>query len=798
MKKFLQKKDLPSLLVLLVLITVLAFIYIKPESITGSLSDRNNGIEHIIYNDNYELKLSDQEKLWLKNSPTIKLGIDRAFPPFGSVTSYNEYIGFSADFMRIMEHRLNINFDIDHAATWNETMQMAKSGELDIVAALVNTKQRQGFLDFTQPYISNPTVIISDAINKGYIGSLENLNGQKVAIEEGSYAYEEIALKYPEIELIPVKNTNLALSLVATNVADAYVGNAITASYLIKMFGHQNLTFSGETDYSSDHSIGVRKGNEILLGIFQKALESISLENRKAITNYWFGMKVEKSISTNTIVKIGATFFSLLLILLAWSFSLRKTKNELKYSQTLIKLEAEQDHLTGLGNRRKFYQLLEEEIQKAEKTGDSFYLLQLDFDSFKEINDNFGHSVGDLLIVEAAKRINNYLSTNDIVTRLSGDEFMLIISNSTNKNNIELCAEKIKTSMSNTFYLDENEVHTSVSIGITVYPHDATSSEQLVNNVDQATFHSKKLGKNRFSHFTSSMKNEIILRNNMIKDLRLAIKENQFELHYQPIIDIATNKITKAEALIRWNHPTRGLVSPDSFIPLAEETGLIIEIGEWVFKKSVEDTVKIKKLLNTDFQMSINTSPLQYGKNGMNVSDWFSHIITSGLSGKNIALEITESVLMESSDSIKNKLYNLRDLDVQISIDDFGTGYSSLSYLKKFDIDYLKIDRSFVQNLCEDSDDLVLIQAIIIMAHKLGCKVIAEGIENETQLAMLAKEGCDYGQGYYFAKPLASNEFMRLLKHWEDNNTSDNSDSNVQVIPFNKLTLDKSSNNSIS
>jgi len=796
MKILPHKKDLPSCVILLALIAILAFIYVKPEFISSSLSNVDDNIERIIYDDSYELKLSNEEKTWLKNNPRIKLGIDRAFPPFGSITSDNEYIGFSADFMRIIEHRINITFDINKTATWNETIKMAKSGELDIVAALVNTKSRQEYLEFTKPYISNPTVIISDAINKGYIGSLDNLKGKKVAIEKGSYAYEELNRKYPNIELVAVKNTNLALSLVASNVAEAYVGNAITASFLIKKFGYQNLSFSGETEYSSNHSIGVRKGNKVLLGIFQKTLDSISLESRKAITNHWFGMEVKQSISSDTIVKITAAFFSLLIILLAWSFSLRKTKNELKYSQKLIELEAEQDHLTGLGNRRKFYQLLKKEITRSEKTGNSFSIFQLDLDSFKEINDNFGHSVGDLLIIEAAKRICNCISDSNKVTRLSGDEFILIISDFTNKNDIEGYAKKIKTSLSNTFYLEENEIHTSVSIGITSYPHDATSSEQLVNNVDQAMFHSKKMGKNRFSYFTSSMKNEIILRNSTLKDLRVAIKEDQFELNYQPIVDLATNKITKAEALIRWNHPTRGLVPPDQFIPLAEETGLIIEIGEWVFKKSVEETVKIREILGADFQMSINTSPLQYGRNGMNVSDWFSHIITSGLSGKNIALEITESVLMESNDSIKNKLYNLRDLDVQISIDDFGTGYSSLSYLKKFEIDFLKIDRSFVQNLSENSDDLVLIQAIIIMAHKLGCKVIAEGIEDETQRAILANEGCDFGQGYYFSKPLASDEFMKLLKHWEANKVNDTNDNSVQIIPFNKLNADGLSKNS--
>ena len=777
-----NKKDLLSLAILMVLVVMLVFIYAKPHLITHSLDTSGKNIERIIYNKNYTLDLNELEKAWLKENPVLKMGIDRDFPPFGSITENNDYIGFSADFMRIIEHRLDINFNIYKESSWSETMALAKAGELDIVSALVNTKSRQSFLNFTTPFVENPTIIISDALTNGFVDSLDNLKGEKVAIEEGSYAHGELMVKYPEIEILPVENTNLALSLVASEMADAYVGNARTASYLIKKFGYQNLSFSGETEYSSNHSIGIKKGNDVLFSVMQKALDSITLSDRKAISNYWFGMEVKKHISSDTIVKIAAAFFSLLLILLAWSLSLRSAKNKLKESQELIQREAEQDHLTGFGNRRKFYQLLEEEIKEAETTGKSFSLFQLDLDSFKEINDNFGHSLGDLLIIEASKRINNCISNNDKLSRLSGDEFILIISDSNNKSDLERYAKKIKNSLSNIFYLEENEIHTSVSIGITTYPVDADNSEQLLNNVDQAMFHSKKMGKNRYSFFNKSMKSEIILRNNTIADLRKAIKNNEFELHYQPIVDLTENKITKAEALVRWNHPDRGLIYPDKFIPLAEETGLIVDIGEWVFKQSVAETVKIKEIINNDFQMSINTSPIQYGKNGMNVSDWFSHIITSGLSGKDVTLEITEGVLMESNNVVRNKLYNLRDLDIQISIDDFGTGYSSLSYFKKFDIDYLKIDRSFVGNLTDDSEDLVLIQTIIIMAHKLGCKVIAEGIEDKDQRDILAREGCDYGQGYFFSKPLVSSEFIKLLQYWEQKEGAENSKSHI--IPF--------------
>jgi EAL domain-containing protein (putative c-di-GMP-specific phosphodiesterase class I) len=285
-------------------------------------------------------------------------------------------------------------------------------------------------------------------------------------------------------------------------------------------------------------------------------------------------------------------------------------------------------------------------------------------------------------------------------------------------------------------------------------------------------YFAKKKGRNCYSYFNKTMQEEAQYKTSLTRDLKKAIRKQQFTLHYQPIIELATNKINKAEALIRWNHPERGLVSPVEFIPLAEEVGVINEIGDWTFKEAIDHTADIQSLFKNDFKMTINTSPLQYRKNGMNVSSWFDYLHSHGLSGDNIIVEITEGVLMEATESVIQRLFQLRDLNVGVAIDDFGTGYSSLSYLKKFDIDYLKIDRSFVQNLAVDSDDLVLIQAIIVMAHQLGIKVVAEGIETRTQKELLVAAGCDFGQGFYFSKPVDANSFIELLQHWEKKQSS--------------------------
>ena len=722
----------------------------------------------IIYNDNYTLALSPEEQAWLKAHPIVRLGIDRAFPPFGSITKDNKYIGFTADYMRMIEYRLGIKFDIAKDMPWKQTLELAKQGKLDLIAGLVNTKQRQRFLDFTEPYVTNPTIIISNVMKNGYIGSVDNLSGKKVAIESGSFVETELIRHYPEVALIPVKNTSMALGLVASGAADAYIGNAVTANKLITQLGYHNLSFAGNTEYSSAHSVGIVKHdarhNVMLSGIVTKALASISKTDRDAIANHWFGMNTEPFIDKKTAYALAIALILLLMYLGSWSYCLRKSRNKLRNTQAAIQSQSEVDSLTSLGNRRKFYSLLDQCISHTSKTNIPFALFFLDLDRFKEINDSLGHAVGDLLLAEAARRISTCVSEHGHVSRIGGDEFMVLLPALSNREVLGQYAECIRSRINDLFVIEGHEINITTSIGISCFPHDANTAEQLVINGDQAMYYSKKRGRDCFSYFHSSMQKEAQYKTNLIKDLRVAVEQMDFSLYYQPIVDLSTGVVNKAEALIRWHHAERGFVSPAEFIPLAEEAGLINHIGEWVFEEAIDYTKTIQEQTNKHFQMSINTSPLQYDRNGINMAKWCKSLKSRGLSGKNIIVEITEGVLMETNETARGKLFNIRDLNIDIAIDDFGTGYSSLSYLKKFDIDYLKIDRTFVKNLSKDSDDHALVEAIIIMAHKLGIKVVAEGIETREQRDLLVGAGCDFGQGYYFSKPVAGDEFITLLK----------------------------------
>lgn len=434
-----------------------------------------------------------------------------------------------------------------------------------------------------------------------------------------------------------------------------------------------------------------------------------------------------------------------------------------KKSDELIWEQANFDSLTGLPNRHMFHNRLRQEIKKAKRSGSSIALILLDLDHFKEVNDTYGHNIGDLLLKEAAWRLSSCVRGIDIVARLGGDEFTVILGGLNNPISINRVVRDILHKIAEPFQLGDTVAYVSTSIGITFYPQDATEAEVLVRNCDQAMYAAKNQGRNCFSYFTRTLQEAAQTRMRLASDLRGALAGNQFQVHYQPIVKLATGVIHKAEALLRWHHPKLGLVSPADFISIAEETRMIVEIGDWIFREAIQQTKVWRASHGAEFQISINTSPVQFRKDVDLHKTWLSFLRELELPGQSLVIEITEGLLMDASPAVTSKLLTFRNAGIQVSLDDFGTGYSSLAYLKKFDIDHIKIDQSFVQSLAPDSNDLALCEAIIVMAHKLGITVIAEGIETKEQHDLLAFAGCDYAQGNLFSEPVPAEEFERLL-----------------------------------
>ena len=955
------------------------------------------------------LNLTAQESSWLNENPVLKLGIDRNFAPYEWIDDRGAYTGIAADYVHLLEQRLGVSIEpVITKKSWSEVLASARDGEFDMMSCLVETKEREAYLLFSKPYLSSVAVIISEQ-SKGYIDTLNRLDGKTVAIHKGHYTNELLKRDYPAINIINTPTIATALRMVAEGRADAFVGDATSASYTMKQESILSLSFSGHTDYQSDFRMAVNKSNPILASIIEKALASITQQERAAIYDQWSGLEVPSGIQPVELIKYIAAAFLLLSVFVYWNFRLRKSEqahrrseqrfrglvdttdaivweadargmnfnsvsanaerllgynpqdwtrdgfwqahihpqdcerviafcrhetrqhkdhvleyrfsnkqgemiwlrhmvnvvlhnkkprwlrgvilditdqkmaeqlileSELRFRQLIESLPAiavqgydaerrviywndASTELYGYSNTEAMGQLLEDliippeskeevidthaswlsnrssipegEIERLHKTGiripvfsshvvlssgeqrevynidislaeqkkaheqltymahfdpltqlpnrTTFYdrlafymkkstrsqkqvaVLLMDLDHFKEINDTLGHDHGDLLLKQAAKRLQSCIRDTDTVARLGGDEFTIIIDELDDFAVVERVAQKVLQQMREPFNLNQNKAYVSASIGIALYPSDADSIDMLLKNADQAMYAAKAKGRNSFLYFTPSMEKQAQQRRLLLNDLRNALSLQQLELFYQPIINLNSGAVLKAEALIRWHHPTRGLVTPADFIPLAEETGLILEIGEWVFATAVEQAAAWQAQ-GHPIQVSINTSPVQFRSEECDLQSWFAKLDAMSLKGAAVNIEITEGMLMEAGKAVTDKLLAFKDAGIEVSLDDFGTGYSSLSYLKRFHIDYLKIDQSFVRNLQVNSDDYALCEAIIVMAHKLDMKVIAEGVETEQQRGLLIAAGCDYGQGYLFSKPVPVKEFGLLL-----------------------------------
>ncbi|HEY1180833.1 MAG TPA: bifunctional diguanylate cyclase/phosphodiesterase, partial [Rhodocyclaceae bacterium] len=362
------------------------------------------------------------------------------------------------------------------------------------------------------------------------------------------------------------------------------------------------------------------------------------------------------------------------------------------------------------------------------------------------------HYMGDLLLQQTAERLLESVRATDTVARLGGDEFTILLTGINGRLDVEKLAPQILAALNEPFDLQGELVLGGASIGITLYPHDAVSEDVLFKHADQAMYRAKQEGRGRYCYFTHDMKEAAEGRMRMHQDLLAAVRQGQFELHYQPIVDTA-GATTKFEALLRWRHPLRGLVMPGQFIGMAEELGLIKKLGDWVLHSALQQLKAWDANGHAGMQVSINKSPRQFGQRANESTEWLAMIRDHGVDPQRVIIEITEGVLLDERPHVAEQLRRYRDAGVRIAVDDFGTGYSALSYLKRLPIDFVKIDRSFIADLIEDGNDRNLVDAIIVMCHKLGMQVVAEGVESEMQRKLLREMACDYQQGYLFGRP---------------------------------------------
>ena len=501
-----------------------------------------------------------------------------------------------------------------------------------------------------------------------------------------------------------------------------------------------------------------------------------SAESRDS-RNFWQSIRLQVQRvgvwqgEVNSIRKNGERFWEQLIVtpikdnageatgylILSEDISIRK-----RYEQQLLR-QANYDILTGLPNRMLALDRLKLALAQARREGTLVGVMFLDLDNFKHINDTLGHDAGDNLLVEAARRISSCLRGTSTVARLGGDEFLVILPGLTGADASSQVAERILKTFSTPFLLNGQEVFVTTSIGIAIFPTDSDNSGTLLQHADAAMYQAKHRGKSAYSHFAPEMTEVSHERLQMESRMRRALELQEFELYYQPIVETGSGRLHGVEALLRWNNPAMGMVMPDRFIPLAEETGLIIPIGEWVLEEACRAAMGWQQETGREIVISVNVSPRQFRDPG------FTDAVTralerSGLAPHLLELEITERLILDNSIETAEILRQLDRRGIKLSLDDFGTGYSALGYLKTCPFDTLKIDRSFTQDVMKEQESASLVRAIINMAHSLGLKVIAEGVEEETQTHFLQREGCDYSQGYFYSRPQPAPEFDQWLK----------------------------------
>lgn len=459
--------------------------------------------------------------------------------------------------------------------------------------------------------------------------------------------------------------------------------------------------------------------------------------------------------------------------------SFQEVNDKLRASHMEIEQLAYFDSLTGLPNRASFNHTLEKELSHARRMDKSVALLIIDLDNFKLVNDVHGHMTGDLLLKETAVRLQESLRKADeiarqtfkqqinwgeMLVRLGGDEFIVLLREVNQAHVASLVATRIIHALSEPFHVNDLELKIGASIGIALYPMDGETPEQLIRSADLAMYEAKQKGRNNYQFFTASMNDTVSKRLAIENDLRRAIRDHEFSLYFQPKVDLRTGTATKFEGLIRWRHPERGIISPAMFIPVAEETGQIQDIGHLVLEMACQQIQMWKRNGLDNIQVSVNMSPLQlvHGDPAEDIRCMLDHY---GLEGRNLEIEITESLLMQDDNRSIEVLQELRDAGVSIALDDFGSGYSSLAYLKRFPIDTIKIDRGFVIEMEKDSDSRLIIQSIVKLVRQLSLQVVVEGIETEGQLALVRDFECDYAQGYYFSPPVPADTLAFDFRH---------------------------------
>lgn len=689
------------------------------------------------------LSLTSDERQWLSQHKVIRVGVKHSWKPIEFVTDQRKFRGITMDYLNRLEPILGVQFD-------KVNIDENPSSSVDILSSVSNPLK----FDQTKFILSNSILTLRYAVyqhkNNHASFDFSDLSGKKILVFKYGQLAEYLNNNYPNASLFKINVIEEAFNDIELNNSTFYIGNEMVVDYEANLQGISYLNKVGYAPLETELKMAVRKDWPIMLSILNKSFTALEAEKGEILEHWNMSIFKKNKIA----IRVLLVIFALLVIsLLAKGYKLKLAmKKQEEAAQNLIWHQAHFDVQTELPNRVFFEKLKKEAFEAAQRNNLKLGFLYIDLDGFKQINDIHGHLLGDELIIQVANRLKNSIRSVDNIARLAGDEFAIILNNLSEVQFVDEIANRILESLSQPYVIQHTRINITASIGSSVFPIDTDNIETLIKFADTAMYEAKFHGKNTYKAFNQSMYDQLIKNQTTLIDLEKALPANELRLFYQPIVNLNTKQIVKAEALIRWQHPKKGLIGPGEFISIAESANIITEIGEWVFKQAIADIKTLQKNINSTFSVSINVSPKQL-QSSILIAEWPSYLHKQHLNKNSLGLEITEGVVLETNSAINHILQQLREAGAQLLIDDFGTGYSSLSYLKKLNADYIKIDKSFVQNLSLYSEDMVLCETIILMAHKLGLKVIAEGIETQEQSNLLQSIGCDFGQGYLFSKP---------------------------------------------
>jgi len=720
-----------------------------------------------------KIVLSEQQQRYLVQKKTIKACIDPDWMPIERLEK-GKYIGMGADYLKLLQQKIGVPIDVLPTKDWAESLDIAENKQCDIFVLSMDIQPQQSYMDITTPYLKLP-VVIATKLDVVFISNLEEVASQKIGILEGCALADSVKQANPDVNFVMVPSKELGLEMVANDELFGMMDNLYSLSHEIQKHHYGELKIGGKLGVNWDLGIATRKDEPILNQIFEQALATISTQARQEIINRWTPIEYVQTFDYNLMWKIVAAF-SLLLVATFFrnrrlimhqteiaqkNHELAKINRQLQAQKTEVQHHADHDFLTGLPNRKKVNELLDHAIQIAKRQQQQIAVLFLDLDRFKNINDSFGHHVGDDVLRETAERLKKRLRVSDTIARIGGDEFLIVLETNQDVKDAAVTAENILAEIRKPIYINDHSYINSGSIGIALFPGDGQDASTLIKCADSAMYLAKEHGKDSYQYYTQKLSEQIQRRLYIEHALRNAIKNEQLSILFQPQIELKQQQIVGVEVLVRWLHPELGFVSPSEFIPIAEETGLIVEIGEWVFRNACQTFSSWQKSGFMLDSLAINVSSVQF--NQSNVTDTFSAIIDEfNIPAKNIEIEITERYIMADTEQNNHFLQSLREIGFRISVDDFGTGYSSMSYLKTLPLDIIKIDKSFTNEIPHDNNDLQIVEAILALSHSLGYIVVAEGIEKLEQLEILQAMSCDIGQGYYFNKPLPADELISI------------------------------------